>query len=182
MIYLTELEVPNYTDVPGITAKHIGIASALIDTYIGKDLSAKQYEEIIALNKKGISRLKNRPVLSIDSVKVIYQTPFGFNEESVSTSSVFFDEYGYIKFFGANSVNQMLFNVMPNSLKITYQAGFEEVPEELKIACAALAVNIKKRGLGNEKEITDLDVKIVLADTSVFTPDIRMLCQKYRGV
>lgn len=182
MIYLTETEVNSYTDIPGVTTKHITIASALIDTYIGKNISQYTYTETIALNKKGKGKLKNLPINSISEAKAIYRNPFGVTEEIISLSALSYDDFGYVSFYGSG-INSMIFGSVTNQLKITYSAGLSVIPEDLKIACGSLAGNIKKRGgLDNVKEWSDLDTRVTLTNASVFSEDIRMLCNRYRGV
>jgi len=185
MVFLDISEVNHYCSVPGVTEKEITIASRLIEVYIGKDLSLVTKEEIVTLNKKRKGKLKHTPIVSIDSVEGIFKNPFGNSSEQLETSSISVDsDYGYFEFHGNNkSMNCIVFSAYANQLKITYTSGYKTPPEDLKVACGALAGNIKKRGgLDNMNSWTTIDERIVLTDDSVFSTDIRMLCQRYRGV
>jgi hypothetical protein len=181
MIYLQASEINTYCNIPGVDENIVAYASTLIDSYIG-DPEAKQYVEQITPNKKNRGKLKHLPIASINTLEAISKTPFGITYETLSVNDIYVDEYGYFEYIPGNSLNTLMFGVMPKALKITYTAGYASPPEDLKRACAMIAMQAKKRGFDPLKSISDLDVKLEFTQNSVITDDVRLILNKYKGV
>ena len=186
MIYLTESEINSYTSIPNVTMNEVNYASLLVDTYIG-DISARQIVETVDLNRKNKGKLKNIksnvPLVSIDEVNAITRNPFDPTPqyEPLNANSIDVDNLGYFQFYGYSTSNTRIFNLNISKLQIKYTVGFEEAPEELKICVGAIASNAKKRGIGgNEKTVSDLDVRLEFLNDSLINSDIRQILNKYR--
>jgi len=184
MIFLTDLEIPSYTTVPGVSSQQIRLASKLIESYLGKSLDVSSATQTFTPNKKNKGRFDNTPVTSITSGVVTARTPVGISETPIDVvNEILLDDYGYFEYYPIPTFFNDVFGSIPNRIKLSYTYGYESPPEQLKEACGILADTIKKRGMGGEKEISDItEMRIVLTDDSVFTSDVRLLCSKYREI
>ena len=182
MIFLTDVEISSYTTVPGVSTQHVRLASSLIEAYLGKSLDISTATQVLTLNKKNKGHFDNLPVVALVSGVVTTRTPVGISETPIDVETeILMDDYGYFEYYPKPSVFYSLFGSVPSRIKLTYRYGYEKTPEPLKEACGILADTIKKRGMGGEKEISDItEMRIVLTDDSVFTSDVRLLCSKYR--
>lgn len=185
MIYLTLADVPNYCSV-SVDQVALTQANIIIETYLGDIGEQQKVDEKVSLNRSNKGKLQkikdNIPLVSIDSVKGQVRTPFGISEDDISTTNVDVDPYGYLVYYPGCGLNQMIFGGNINTLLVTYTYGYSEPPEDLKFACAAIAMNIAKRGTYGFKGLTDFDVQLQFLDDSIITSDIRMILNKYRGV
>lgn len=193
MAYLTEGEIVTYcTVVPGITPDEVNIASGLIDSYTGIPFTEETYEEVTRLNKKRTpygyvykGKLSKYPVTSITSVKAYLPSGFGGEQEqNYEVNSIRLDpsKNGYFQFLlPSNTFAPTVLNLVPYELYIEFKAGYTIYPENLKIACGLLAQNIKQSGgFLAWKDKSDLDYKVSLADSSLFTDDIKRLIDSVR--
>jgi hypothetical protein len=185
LIYLTEEEINVYCNIPGVDMNIVKYASILIESYLG-DISEKQYTDTIALNRKNKGKLKsiknNIPLVSIDEVKAITRTPLGIQEETLAPTDIEVNECGYFEYFQSNTFSMQLFNSTVSKLQIKYTVGYNGPPEDLKRACAMIAMGAKKRGFDELKSISDIDVKLEFANGSLITKDVLLILSRYKGV
>lgn len=179
MAYLTEEEIVKYcTVIPGVTTLEVEIASQLINGYKGRSYEPKEVTEMVQLNNKCRGKLKQTPIIGIVKVYGYMQNMFGLSKEELAVNDIVLDPEGdgYFTYIGSGGINSIVFNSMPRSLEITYRTGYEVYPENLKIATAMLAQNIKQRSsFAGEKSINSLDFRVEMTDDSFFTSDIKML-------
>ena len=180
--YLTEDEIAIYcTIIPHVTLADVTVASKLIDAYCGS-FEVKEHTQQVRLKTKKngccsklMGRLQHTPVAEILEVSTISQNIFGRSEEEDSPQSIYLEDYGYFTYIGNTPTNK-LFGHIPCELKIKYTSGYTDYPEDLKIACALLAQNIVQYGgFLSWTSKKDIDYSITLADSSIFTKEIKIL-------
>ena len=188
--YLTEEEIPKYcTSQAGVELGDILIASQLIDGYIGKSFDVKEVSETVNVNAKHRGKLKFSPVIEVKSVTEIMITPLGVNRQSVDKDKIILDveQDGYFAYIGSKS--PFAFNPYgiceyePHTqrLEVTYDYGYSEVPEEIKVVCGMLAQNIRQlQSFVSFKRLNTLDYTVEMANPSFFSQDMRMILDKYR--
>jgi len=204
MGYLADSEIATYcTTVPGVGPLEVQIASDLIDGYKGKTFVAQSFTEQVPLNKKLRGKLRHLPVVSIDNVVGItsglFQNGAGLyamdaNRSVLAPTDLSFglvttqldptdilmdlDIYGYFYYVGYGGLNSLVYGRKPQALQITYTAGFTTYPENLKMACAMLAQNVKQRSsFSGELSINSLDYRVQMTSDSFFTSDIKLLLE-----
>lgn len=180
MAYLSETEIEQYCHtIPGVTMTEVLIASELIDGFKGRTYELREVTEQVPLNKDRRGKLNHLPVFSIEKViKKSRNNIFGVTEEELSPADIEIDTFGDGRFTycGFGGLNTLVYGNAPSTLIITYNAGYAEYPERLKVACAMLAQNIKqKSSFGGEKSINSMDYRVEMTDDSFFTSDIKML-------
>lgn len=187
-MYLSADEVETYCEQIPVTESQVAFASSLIDAFVGNHdgsslFTKKEQTDVIKLNRKGIGRLKHKPVIEILKVSSVGQGMFGFTEVELDINTIQFDEEGYIYTNGFNNrITRNNLRPSPISqLKVQYTYGFEEIPEPVKRACAMLAMNISQTAtFTNLQSMTTLDARFSLANPSLFTTDIKSLLTRYR--
>jgi hypothetical protein len=183
MPYLQPSEYSTYCTEFTVDDFHVLMASNLIDSFIGKTIGSTSFTEIVKLSKKFIGKLNHLPIVSVSEVKLVQVSPFGLTENDGNTESIYFtDTYGRFQYISGNSLGVQLWG-NPNTLKITYNAGFSIIPEDIKIACGAIAQNISQaKNFSGVKEMSDLDLRVSMFDDSFLPSDIRMILSKYKQV
>lgn len=192
MQYLTEEEIPIFCTLQaGVEVSDVIIASSLIDGYVGYSFEPKECKETVKINHKHRGKLNNIPVIDITKVDEIYRSPIGKSIRQVNIENIDLDieNNGYFTYY--SQVNPFAMIISDNCniplehrqhiLEITYQYGYEEIPDDIKIVCAMLAQNI--RGLNSFagiKKLNTLDYTVEMANPSFFTQDMRLILDKYR--
>ena len=189
--YLTEDEILEYCNtVAGVQVSDVIIASNLIDGYLGYSFSVNTATETVNLNEKRRGRLKNKPVLEVTSIKEIFASPVGITKTDGNTDGLFMDAEmdGYFSYYPkANPFmlpTDFCSPFIPKlKLEVTYNYGFEEVPEEVKYVTAMLAQNIRQLStFSGAKRLNTLDYTVEMSNPSFFTDDMRSILGKYRYV
>jgi hypothetical protein len=185
MIILTQSELSAYTSAT-IDDTVLNQANILINSYVG-DIGKQQVsDERISLSgyaKPKLSKVKEYiPLVSVDILKTQLRTPFGLTTETIDTSRVYVDSFGYVDYYPDCGLGQMIFGGTPQTLLVTYTYGYTTAPDDLKLACAIIAQNIAKRGTFGANRVTDFDVTLQFLDDSIITSDVRRVLNKYRGV
>lgn len=189
--YLTDDEISEYCDMLPVTKQQVIFASGIIDSFVGKLKGKSKFqlqtatEKNVKPNRKGLIKLKNTPIVAITSMVMNTPNAFAFSSAvSIDVSAIAFEESGYVYLpvFGHMPVTpNNLYGRPPIGFNIEYQFGYGEVPENVKLACAMIAMNISQQGgFANIESATNLDVRYSLTDPSVFTEDIRRLLVEYR--
>lgn len=187
--YLTEDEILQYCNtVAGVQVSDVIIASNLIDGYLGYSFSVNEATETIQLNEKRRGKLRNRPVINIESVKEIFYSPVGMSQKEATTDNVFLDAEmdGYFSYYPQG--NPFIYPLdfcspfKPQlKLEIKYSYGYESVPEEVKYVTAMLAQNIRQLStFAGAKRLNTLDYTVEMSNPSFFTDDMRSILSKYR--
>lgn len=192
-LYLTEDETIEYCDMLPITMSQVAFASAMIDSYIGmvntpkgkkSKFSLTEITETLRPNRKHVVKLKYAPIVLLLKVEAMCSGYFGATGYELDTQDLFVDEYGYLEIptFNADVLTkQTLLKGQPKAIKVTYLYGYEEIPENIKRACAMIAMNISQTGtFVNIESMTTLDARWSLTNPSVFTDDIKNLLSEYR--
>lgn len=185
--YLTTDEINEYCGTIPVIESQVLFASAIIDAYIGgNNFTQKQVtEKNLKSNKKGIIKLKYSPIISIGKVELCVPNGFAYTATvSVPIDYINFDESGYV-FMPMNGDMAVtaynLYGVSPRSCNITYTYGYQDVPDQVKLACAMISMNIAQQGgFANIQSVTTLDARYALTDPSVFTNDIRAILAEFR--
>lgn len=185
MPYLVEEDIEKYCrTIPGVTMTEITIASELIDGFKGKNFEAKTVTEAMQLDRRKRGRLTHLPIIDIE--KIIGRgrdVTFGVTTQEISVNDIELDHEkdGRFTFYGSGGLTALVYGTSPDTLIITYRAGYEEYPEPLKIACAMLAQTIKQRSsFGGEKSIYSLDYRVEMTDDSFLTSDIKLLLRNVK--
>jgi hypothetical protein len=171
MAYLTSDEIVTYTSIPGITMADVTIASGLIDAYKGRSFISKSYTETVKLKKKNRQykgKLEHYPRISIDSIVAEVCSPFGGTvEQTYDSTCLSFDddEFEYFTFVPQVSAQNIFPQIPPEYIKVTYKAGYEVIPEPLKIACGLICDNVKQNGgYRSFKSRQDFDMQVAFSE------------------
>lgn len=189
--YLTDDEITTYCDLLPVTQSQVIFASAIVDSFVGLDGGESKFkaheatEKGLRPNRKGLIKLKHSPVLSL--TKVALRVPNALSFTSVVEYPVedfYCDEDGYIELPTISHLPitpNNLYGKPPVAMDISYTYGYKEIPEQVKLATAMIAMNISQQGgFANINSATNLDVRYSLTDPSVFTEDIRRMLVAYR--
>lgn len=188
-MYLDLVEIDEYCQMIPVDESHVRYASAMIDAYIGTNKGKSKFEpnefvEIVKPNRKGICKLKYDPVIEIQSIQGLSMRNINLDGVLLEDYMYDFDENGYIVL---NNVGNGVFHrssLFLNHIKyykVQYTYGYEEVPEDIKIACAMLAMNISQVSTFTALDsMTTLDARFSLADSNLFTNEIKSLISRYR--
>lgn len=188
--YLSEAEISRYcTAQLGVTVNDVIIASELIDGYLKKSITKNEAVETVKVNKKSRGRLRNYPVIDILEVSEAVRTPLGISRTDIEVSEIDLDlendgyftycapyspfdtSIGYV--FGCGRQNRVI--------EVRYSYGYEDIPQDVKVACAMLAQNIKQfSSFAGIKKLTTLDYSVEMGNPSFFTMDIRNILDKYK--
>lgn len=183
MSYLKESEIVEYCGlVAGVTMAHVEAATTLIDAYKGVSLLPTQYVERTELKLKYDERrgkLRHFPRIKVEKVVAKVRSVFGEQKLELPPECLDFDD-DHSLYFTFNMPRELMFRKVPSYLSVTYTAGYDEVPEQVKRACGILACNIKQMGgVMRWKQRDDYDIKVTLADEGVFTEEVKTML---RGV
>lgn len=187
--YLTEDEILQYCNtIAGVQVSDVIIASNLIDGYLGYSFSVNEATETVQLNEKRRGKLRNRPVISVKSVKENFYSPVGIAQKEAAPDNVFLDAEmdGYFSYYPKG--NPFIYPLDFYSpfkprlkLEIKYSYGFEKIPEEVKYVTAMLAQNIRQLStFAGAKRLNTLDYTVEMSNPSFFTDDMRSILSKYR--
>lgn len=179
--YLDENEIPLYClMVSNVTDYEVSVAEAIVDSFINKDILAKTYVESHTLNRKRKGKLKNHIDIVITDIQGYARTPLGFSKHPYAITDVILDDYGYFEFIGMDT---QMFGIPISKVDISYTSGFTEAPDDLKHATAMIAQNIAQAGnFSGSKQLSDLDVSVVMWDDSFVPSDIRRILKKYKDM
>jgi hypothetical protein len=185
MAYLEPSEYITYCGDTPVTEADIKYATGLINAIIGRSLEPDTTVELVKL-KKSAGKLKNTPVISVGQIVGVNITSYGVTESDLPLNSIYItDEYGRFAFFPGVGINSIVWGT-PSNLKITYNYGFEEIPEEIKVVCGSIAKNIVKidsiGGISGAKSISSLDFTIAMFDDRLYSSNEMLILQKYKGV
>lgn len=182
--YLTESEIDIYcTLVAGVSMEHVEAATALIEAHKGRVLTPVEYTERINLRLKKPAwemrgKLNHYPRISIDKIVGKAQSPFGRADIEYDASALDFDSDDSL-YFSFVPPRTMIYHKPPTDLRITYTSGYEEIPDEAKIACGLLASNIKQMGgVLKWKTRDDYDIRVTLADEGIMTNEVKRLLDR----
>lgn len=189
-MYLDAIEIDDYCQMIPVDENHVRYASAMIDAYIGTNkgkskFESNEYTELVKPNRKNICKLKYDPVIDVKHVEGMVVRDINESGVLIEPYLYDFDENGYLIFHAANH-RQMTYHSLFTSgvkwYKVTYDYGYDEIPEEVKIACAMLAMNISQVSTFTSLDsMTTLDARFSLADPSLFTSEIKSLLSRYRA-
>lgn len=189
--YLTDDEIVSYCSMLPVTSEQVMFASSMIDAYIGTYKGSTKFakysftEKGLRPNRKGIVKLSYNPIISIDSLQLCIPNGIGFTVlQDIPVDYINWSDSGYIYMdYSAEQpiTPSNLFGNNPVAFNITYNWGYEEIPNKVKVACAMIAMNISQQGGFNSiQSVTTLDTRYALADPSVFTKDVRNMLAEYR--
>lgn len=181
--YLLETEITKYCASPGLTLDDVNVASATIDSYVGRSFGIVTHTEQAKLTKKNSpygkvfkGKLRHFPRVTITSITAKVPSYFGGLETAVyDPTNLWFDDdqFEYFTFLppamgnmGIATVSPALFaKPIPVALDITYTSGYTIIPDEIKIACGQVMDAIKiNGGTTTWKSRTDFDMSIILSD------------------
>lgn len=185
MIILTMEELATYCSPIGITQQILNQANSIVNSQIGDIFNKEIVDEPVKISQKKLTGKLSKisqvsPLIQINAVKAVTRSPFGMSTENIDIGSIYVNEYGYLEYFGYGGMCQTIFTANPYELLVSYTCGLQDVPEELKMACAGIAQAIAKRGMSGLKSLTDYDVQLAWTDDSIITYDIRQILLKYR--
>lgn len=185
--YLTDKEIEEYCEQIPATKTQVLFASAIIDAYVGlyngrSKFSTSEYTETVTLNRKGIAKLSRSPIVNIVNIKA----DGGLMIPSFNVDLKLFEveDSGYIHYIPFGIMRRTISNPLAYPIKrlqVTYTYGYDEIPEQVKRACAMIAMNISQTATFTSlQSMTTLDARFALSDPSVITPDIKFLLSRYR--
>lgn len=189
--YLTDDEIPEYCDLLPVTHQQVIFASGIIDAFVGLRNGKSKFqlqeatEKHLRPNRRGVINLKYSPVVSIEEISLCIPNSFAYTATvPICPEDVQFDESGYIYLPMHHRLpvtSNNLYGRSPVGINISYLYGYEEIPQNVKLACAMIAMNISQQGgFANIQSATNLDARYSLTDPSVFTDDIRRMLVAYR--
>lgn len=189
--YLTDDEIPEYCDLLPVTHQQVIFASGIIDAFVGLRNGKSKFqlqeatEKHLRPNRRGVINLKYSPVVSIEEISLCIPNSFAYTTTvPICPEDVQFDESGYIYLPTHHRLPvtpNNLYGRSPVGINISYLYGYEEIPQNVKLACAMIAMNISQQGgFANIQSATNLDARYSLTDPSVFTDDIRRMLVAYR--
>lgn len=187
--YVTEEEIPLYCPiVKETTIDHINSACFLIDAYKGTSFEVKDYVELVRFNRRSRfssplepyrGKLKHLPRQEIKEVYTVVPSIFGERTRiDYNVDDLWFDEENspYFSFYAPQNIIHFTPNPVLKEVKVSYSAGYKEVPEQLKRAVGLLAQNLAQ--MGGTLQWTsrdDYDVKLTLKNEGIFTDEIKRL-------
>lgn len=187
-MYLDPSEIDQYNSIIPFDEAHVQFASTMIDAYIGTNDGKSKFTsnvttELITPNRKGLLILKKDPVIEIQSIQGL--STRDIHEDGVEIEPYLYDfdgsKYIYLLNDSATMTYSRIFLRNAKYYKVTYKYGFDEIPEEVKTACAMLAMNISQVSTFTSLDsMTTLDARFSLADPSLFTNEIKSLLSRYR--
>lgn len=187
-MYLELNEIDEYATIIPFDETHVRFASTMIDAYIGTNDGKSKFSqnraiEVVHPNRKGILILKNDPVLEIESIQGIHTRDV--NEVGVEIEPYLYDFDGSKYVYLLNNTDRMSYSKIflrgARYYKVTYKYGYDGIPEEVKTACAMLAMNISQVSTFTALDsMTTLDARFSLADPNLFTNEIKSLLSRYR--
>lgn len=186
-MYLEPNEIDEYATIIPFDETHVRFASTMIDAYVGTNDGKSKFSqnraiEVVHPNRKGILILKNDPVLEIESIQAIHTRDA--KEDGVTLEPYLYDFDGG-KYVYLSNRSEMTYSKIfmhgARYYKVTYKYGYDGIPEEVKTACAMLAMNISQVSTFTALDsMTTLDARFSLADPSLFTNEIKSLLSRYR--
>lgn len=187
-MYLEQNEIDEYGSIIPFDETHVRFASTMIDAYVGTNNGKSKFSsnvttEVVHPNRKGVLILKNDPVIDIESIQGIHTRDV--NEVGVEIEPYLYDFDGSKYVYLLNGNDRMSYSKIflrgARYYKVTYKYGFDEIPEEVKTACAMLAMNISQVSTFTALDsMTTLDARFSLADPNLFTNEIKSLLSRYR--
>ncbi len=188
--YLSDDEIKTYcTQIAGVTSGDVIIASDLIDGYCGISFSKNTAIETVKVNKKSRGKLRHSPIIDVTKVVEVSHSMFGKTETDSEVANVDLDPEndGYFYYLASYSILEgayggcMCCNPASKVLIVTYDYGYDEVPDQIKVVTAMLAQNIHQlQTFAGIKKLNTLDYTIEMANSSFFTDDMRRLLEPYK--
>ena len=187
-MYLDPSEIDQYNSIIPFDESHVQFASTMIDAYIGTNDGKSKFTsnvttELLTPNRKGLLILKKDPVIEIKSIQGL--STRDMNEDGVEIEPYLYDfdgsKYIYLLNNSATMTYSRIFLRNAKYYKVKYSSVFYEIPEEVKTACAMLAMNISQVSTFTSLDsMTTLDARFSLADPNLFTNEIKSLLSRYR--
>ncbi len=183
-MYLTTGELDQYT-VPVIipeSQKSILIAQAsnLIDGYCHRSLKVQSFTETIPLNEANMGRLRNIPITGITTIEARYSpenNPLGYAFSPPDWEAITGHDFNPNN--GRIWLPTGLVPVAYQEARVTYQSGYTITPEQIKLACGMLVVQLKTRRPG-VVSVRDEGTVVQYASESLITPEIQSLLAPYK--
>lgn len=122
----------------GAVEEFLSFVSSLIDLYCGRKFDVNRFEEIVEGNDKDVIYLNSIPVTGIVSIE--YSSYSGSTGSIEPVRVVLFKKIGKVKYPSKFSSDKYY--------TITYDAGYETIPEPIKMATLMWA-NIIAQGIEN---------------------------------
>lgn len=148
-------------------------AIGIVEAYIGRGIEAKDYDELVSGKGQLSLVMKNYPINGVSDISINRGTQQAPVWATVSNNSYIFNEdTGIIEFYGR--MNRGLKNY-----RVKYNAGYNPIPWDLKIAIMKLAWRyynmIGKEWVKSESVLGD---QIVFEDTQI-SSDVMIILQSY---
>lgn len=179
--YLQSTDTDYVREGVQLTPSLILRASSLIDSYCKREIGMKGYKERISLNESLHGHLSYFPVKEVVSVKGrlkhgLVDNFFGTPSlADISTDSVDVNpDTGAIR--GCCSA----FGIPYVELEVTYNSGWEPIPEKVKVACGMLVEQLSATINPNVKSMKDVDSSIEYFGNKLITEEIESLLSEYR--
>lgn len=187
-MYLEPNEIEEYSSIIPFDETHVQFASTMIDAYVGTNGGKSKFTtntatEIVTPTRKGLLILKNDPVVEIESIQGMSTRDINSDGVLIEPYMYDFDGSKYVYLVGNSSYTTYSKIFLRNAryYKVTYKYGFDEIPNEVKTACAMLAMNISQVSTFTALDsMTTLDARFSLADPNLFTNEIKSLLSRYR--
>lgn len=142
MAYIKVKDLQDFTGVipeEGDTLQSIYINSAksIIDNYLNYDAELKTYNGVFDGNGTDKIFLKAKPIEILQSVKI--------DDKEIDIANFVFDDYTEILY----ATNGIVFNKGTRNIIIKYSAGFNEIPEIIKLTNLRIAGILQTEGNNN---------------------------------
>jgi hypothetical protein len=126
--YAQLAESSDNLDIAGVLAS----AEAIIQTRLGRQVTVTTYTEVIRNADTNIVFVKRRPITSVTSVRRKYPTPYS-GWTTIAPERISFEP-------GPGYVEVLYDDIRGFDVEVTYQAGYAEVPAEIREAILIQAV------------------------------------------
>jgi hypothetical protein len=123
------------------------------------------------------------PIVSVTSLEYKSDETSGVYDSSLTELSHFYVDTVNSRI--VSTADQFIYTSYPiNSMKLTYKAGYEVIPEELKLAAAHLVEYYTEEGYVPRKSLAGASIdNVIIPDTSAkLPPHIRIVLDHYRKV
>lgn len=122
-------------------------AIAAVQSYTGQQIAEGTSTVVVPVNR-GMVRLTQIPVQSVDDVQTLGGAPIGFDFDGIRTITLNLD--GAIRRFDLEP-----FRRTPRTIKVTYTHGFDPIPDDIlavvfQVAGRAYGVNPTDTGINQE--------------------------------
>jgi len=162
---LTSFDLTDYND--NQLKNYLNRASLLIDSYLGGSTRKQSYSEsvrcILDIPNNGFHiQLNHAPVGSVTSVTIRYEqkSTISLNVTNIRVN----EKAGYLEYFGGGS-NRIDYNACVRDLtttkvtpfaEVVYEAGYDEIPEQIERATARLTDQLINMETKEFKDVSSL--------------------------